>query len=547
VTDLAEQLPDFGGLLGEVVAQISRISPEERRRLEDLITAATATEKFVPLPGPQTLAFRSPADVLLYGGSPGGGGKSTLLAGLALTQHKKSLLVRATYGELENLIDQTLEMNGTRAGYNGGKPQRLRVDAETRIDFGAIGAPGSERHWQGKDHDFFGADEVVNLRLEAVRYIMTWVRSTDPNVRCRTVMATNPPVTMGADQATRGDWIYSYFRPWLDPTHDNPADPGELRWFITAPDGSDLEVDGPTPRQFDQAVIVPKSRTVIFATLGDNPYLVRTGYGAQLDAMPEPMRSAMRHGDFSAARQDHPDQVIPLSWVEAAQRRWEESPPFGIPMGVIGGDIAQGGPDSTVLAFLYDYWFNILKVPGKDTPNGSDVAALIFKNRRDNASIVIDLGGGFGGATLEHLKSNDLPAFGYKGANAATDRTRDRALSFFNLRSQVIWQFREALDPDQTGGSVVALPPSRTLVSDLTAPRLHKNGITQRGLQIETKDDVCERLGRSPDEGDAVMMAWWGRRYLIDARTGYAIRRQEGIGRTPKVVCGRVGIGKVRR
>jgi hypothetical protein len=54
----------------------------------------------------------------------------------------------------------------------------------------------------------------------------------------------------------------------------------------------------------------PKSRTFIPAKMEDNKYL-DGDYEAQIESMPEPMRSALRDGNFMAARQDHAYQVIP--------------------------------------------------------------------------------------------------------------------------------------------------------------------------------------------------------------------------------------------
>ncbi|MGE8943112.1 hypothetical protein ACO2I3_14460 [Leptospira interrogans] len=64
---------------------------------------------------------------------------------------------------------------------------------------------------------------------------------------------------------------------------------------------------------------------------------------------------------------------------------------------------------------------------------------------------------------------------------------------------------REALDPDQPNGSPIALPDDPVLLGDLTAPT---SDILPRGILIESKDDVKARIGRSPDRGDAVVMAW---------------------------------------
>jgi hypothetical protein len=42
-------------------------------------------------------------------------------------------------------------------------------------------------------------------------------------------------------------------------------------------------------------------------------------------------------------------------------------------------------------------------------------------------------------------------------------------LGFVNLRAEIMWKFREALDP--ATGQDIALPDDRELLADLTAPR----------------------------------------------------------------------------
>ncbi len=49
-----------------------------------------------------------------------------------------------------------------------------------------------------------------------------------------------------------------------------------------------------------------------------------------------------------------------------------------------------------------------------------------------------------------------------------------------------------------------ALPPDQRLFADLAAPRYR---VTARGIQVEDKDQIKKRLGRSPDRGDAVVLA----------------------------------------
>ena len=55
---------------------------------------------------PQMSAYCNEADIIYYGGSAGGG-KSDLLLGLALTDHKKSIIYRREYKQLRELTDRS--------------------------------------------------------------------------------------------------------------------------------------------------------------------------------------------------------------------------------------------------------------------------------------------------------------------------------------------------------------------------------------------------------------------------------------------------------
>ncbi len=491
--------------LSEVLERLNALDPEARERLMEETVKRTADRKFIPSPGPQTDAWYSPADVLLYGGA-GGGGKSSLLAGLALEQHRRSLLIRKSYSDLQKgggLIDEVLKFHGSRVGFNGSPPAKLRFGDDRVITFGGVHNPGDEENFQGQPRDLLGIDEAVYLSEYQVRFLMGWVRSEIPGQRTRTVLATNPPLT------AEGDWIIGMFRPWLDLTHPKPAKSGELRWFVTDPEGRDMEVDGPDPYQFpgQPKPVLPQSRTFIPSLLRDNPFLSHdSAYAAAQDNFPEPMRSAIRDGNFMLARQDDDFQVIPTEWIRAAQARWTPEPPAHAPMSAIAADVAQGGADNTILAARYDGWFAPLKViPGVQTPTGNEVAGLVIAERRNGAAVIIDMGGGYGGATHMRLKDNLIePLIAHKGAESSVRRTADQQFGFFNKRAEIAWRLREALDPGQDGGSSIALPDDPVLVSDLTALKFE---ITSSGIKVTPKEKLVDALGRSPDRGDAVMMA----------------------------------------
>jgi hypothetical protein len=486
-------------LLDEIVERLERATPEQRAEIARQTEKALGGKPWYPTPGPQLDAYESPADVLLYGGMAGGG-KTALLTGLALCEHRRSLLMRRQYSDLGAMIEDTLKQYGTRDGFNGSPPARLRSRDGRLIEFGAAKLPGDEEHWKGQAHDFLGLDEVSQFLESQVRFLMGWVRSDVPGQRCRVVLATNPP-----DNPADGQWLLDMFAPWLNDAYDNPAKPGELRWVVSDEDGKDRWVDGPDPIMIGGRQVIPESRTFIPARLEDNPFLKDTGYASKLDALPEPLRSAVRDGNWMIAHEDDQWQLLPTNWILQAQQRWRPDPP-NVPMCAMGVDVALGGSANTVIQCRYDTWFaEPIVVPGRDTPLGSDVAAAIIKHRRHNAAIEIDVGGGYGSGAYEHLKANGLPVHGFKGAERATGRTADGLLGFVNLRAQAGWRLREALDPDQPGGSPIAIPPDRELFSELVAQRYEP---TPRGLKLVDKEDIAKELGRSPDRADAVMMAW---------------------------------------
>jgi hypothetical protein len=248
---------------------------------------------------------------------------------------------------------------------------------------------------------------------------------------------------------------------------------------------------------------MPLSRTFIPASTKDNPYIAKE-YLAQLDSLPEPIRSVARDGNFMAARSDDAFQVIPTQWVLEAQARWKPDGRAGYPMTACGLDVAAGG-DETVLACRHRGWFaELVAMDGPQAKDPAHAGAMVVKHRKDMAPIVIDVDGGWGGASLLLFKENGIDYLGFQGSAKTTAKARDGLSGFYNKRAEAWWKFREELDPGQEGGSVIALPPDPRLRADLTAPTWE---LTTRGIRVESKLDIKSRLGRSPDRGDAVVMA----------------------------------------
>ena len=386
-------------------------------------------------------------------------------------------------------------------------------------------------------------DEVSDFTESQYVFIGAWNRSANPKQRCRIVAAGNPPTR------PEGLWVTKRWGAWIDPKHPNPAAPGELRWYTMGEEGVEVEVDGRGPHIIRGEEVFARSRTFIPSELSDNPDLAATNYSAALASLPEELRLAYRDGDFSVGLRDEPFQAIPSNWLVEAQNRWTRNPPHGVPMCCMGVDVAQGGSDKTVLAIRHDGWFAPLTViPGSETKDGPSVAGAVVKHRRDECKVVIDIGGGWGGDAYAHLKSNSVDVSSYMGVKSSTKHTRDNQLKFFNIRTEAYWRFREALDPSQPQGSTIMLPQDPELISDLCAPRYSviKGGSSSRGvIKLESKEDVCKRLSRSTDRGDAVIMAWWeGVKQVQLAGGDWKGAR---VGRmTPKVIMGRAAARRNR-
>lgn len=530
------------GAIEEMMAKLQVLPEKQIRELARQAFDATKQMKWVPNPGPQTEAYHSKADVLLYGGEPGGG-KSQLILGLAFNAHQRSLIMRRQYGDLDRIIEDALTIHGTKDGFNGSPPPKLKINEKQIINFAAAHRVGDEHGQMGKGRDLLGIDEATHFAESQIRFLMGWNRSDDPNQRVRTVLATNPPLT------AEGLWVIKMFAPWLDPTYPNPAKPGELRFVISDVDGNDQWVDGPGEYDVNGKMVEALSRTYIPAKVGDNPYYVASGYEKQLDAMPEPYRSLLM-GGFRTSFKDLPNQIIPTKWVTLAQERWTKTPPEDVPMCAIGVDASGGGEDPMILAPRYDGWFSpMVEVPGKDIPlerAGAYCSGVVISHRRDNALIVIDMGGGYGGPMYEHLCDNmtgDKPKV-YKGAEATTRRSSDGKMRFTNKRTAAYWGMREALDPGQPGGSPIMLPPDPQLVADLTAPTFE---VGPNGIKAESKEDVCKRLGRSTDRGDACVMSWFEGPRETTAALEWMDRKEKRGGIHPVVLGRRAPMTAARR
>lgn len=489
--------------------------PEDARAALDKEIEQELNAVWTPEPGPQLDAYVSPADLLLFGGAAGGG-KSDVLVGMALTAHENSVLFRRQSSDLDGLWDRLLSVGMPIKASSDLNKKKLRTKDGRLIEGGHLEAPGSELSWQGRAHDFIGFDEGAQITPAKMVFVMGWLRSVSGH-RCRAVIASNPP--LGGE----GTYLLEWFAPWLDPMFPNKAEPGELRYAYFDGQGDQINtvwVDTEDVQKGEQPgshfVMIDgvkkevRSRSFIPSKLDDNPHLRDTDYRAQLDNLPEPMRSQLLNGDFLASKEDHAWQVIPTAWVYAAHNRWraytEKLNGVKPRMIALSADAVMGGADDAALAALCDpaYFEEIITIPGREIQDGPTLANHMVQARRDGAGMSIDMTGGWGASARDHIQTHlKIGVAGIVYSEKSGGVAKGNRLAFANVRAEMWWRFREALDPNS--GEAVMLPPDTRLTAELTAPRYEIRGTN---ILVESKQEIRKRLGSSTDRADAVLQAW---------------------------------------
>src|ERR1700678_3591921 len=138
--------PISAELLDQIIERIRSIDPVELEVVARQVQRATSHLAWAPNPGPQSQAFACEADELFYGGQAGGG-KTDLGLGLALTAHKRSLILRRINKDAVKLVERCATILGHRDGYNG-QLQRWR-HGERLIEFAGCEQETDKQRFKG--------------------------------------------------------------------------------------------------------------------------------------------------------------------------------------------------------------------------------------------------------------------------------------------------------------------------------------------------------------------------------------------------------------
>lgn len=165
---------------------------------------------------------------------------------------------------------------------------------------------------------------------------------------------------------------------------------------------------------------------------------------------------------------------------------------------VIGLDIARGGKDRTVFCFRKGRWcFKFHVIKGFDTVEVADTATMFIKEYRPHR-LFLDLGNSGAGVydILKHRGFGEVvKGIDFGGKAIMSERYKNKRAEMWN-------NVKEWLKQDVP----VQLPADEELFDELCAVERVKTEFSV--LQLEPKDKVRERLGRSPDKADALALTF---------------------------------------
>lgn len=202
------------------------------------------------------------------------------------------------------------------------------------------------------------------------------------------------------------------------------------------------------------------------------------------------------------------NSLLGVEEVEAAMRRHLVPHEYNWSQRRLGVDVARFGDDRTVIfprQGLASFRPDVMR-----RQNTSEIAARVFVDAKKFHAelILVDDTGHWGHGVIDQCTTAGLPVIGINYAGKAINPR------YKNRRAEMWLEGAKAI---RAGA---ALPPIPELVPELTEPTYtFLNGV----FVLEEKDQIKERLGRSPDLADAYMQT-----YAIEDMPGEMIEALKG-------------------
>lgn len=240
-----------------------------------------------PQEGKQEQFLSSPADIAIYGGAAGGGKSFALLLEPLRHVHNPrfgAVIFRRTSPQIRNeggLWDASTSLYPLM----GARPRETmlewRFPSGAKIRFAHLEHEDDKLSWQGSEIPFVGWDELTHFTPGQFWYLLSRNRSTC-GVRPYVRGTTNPDAM---------SWVKGFLAPWVDTSHPEPAESGELRYMVRD-GGQILWVPQGTPDAL--------SVTFVRASIYDNRIFLAKNpeYLAFLKALPPVERARLLNGDW---------------------------------------------------------------------------------------------------------------------------------------------------------------------------------------------------------------------------------------------------------
>ena len=191
------------------------------------------------------------------------------------------------------------------------------------------------------------------------------------------------------------------------------------------------------------------------------------------------------------------DALIPLSWVTSSAERflgsdWASYRPR---MNVLGVDVARFGSDATTMYHRKDHLCRKYKeVHGADTM--VVVGHIIRAQQETGADRVYIDEIGIGAGVVDRLKEQGYHwAVGVNFGGKAQNEDE-----YANQRAECYWEMRKSLE----GGELAIA--DEDFAAQVTATKWKPD--SKGRIRIEEKDEIKRRIGRSPDDADAVALTF---------------------------------------
>lgn len=318
-----------------------------------------------PQKGGQEKILSCPADIIIGGGSRGGGKTAALLLEALYDVYNpnfRALLLRNEIEDLSDMIETSDMFYGQLGEYNRSKTDmrwNFRAGGFLKFSYHAGNIEDFKKRFQGKQFAYIGVDEITHISYSKFKYLLTCNRNAF-HIRNRFIGTCNPDPD---------SWVAKFISWWIGddglPIRERDGrirycfmdgdDVGNIIWgdskhevYLKTKDTIDRYWTPDYSKYGKPEDLFVKSVAFVEAKLADNEILLRSdpNYLSNLSNQPEEQRARDLGGNWKYKIAG--DDIIKLSHME---KFFSNSFQLGDGVKRASCDIAFGGGDNLTLWF----------------------------------------------------------------------------------------------------------------------------------------------------------------------------------------------------